>query len=61
MTKDLWQHRSPRCRGLAGFIRGHKFNTNTLDRHGHETYFCQRCGYRPPKLPQFFRKELEEI
>jgi len=36
-----------KCIGILGWLRGHKFNTNTFDYIGEPMNFCQRCGYKP--------------
>lgn len=37
----------PNCKGIMGWIKGHKFNTNDDTGYGHTTDWCQRCGYKP--------------
>ena len=37
----------PNCKGIIRWIRGHKFNTDSLAYIDHPTDVCQRCGYKP--------------
>lgn len=47
LSPDETAPRSPRCRGIYGFMFGHKFIwSEGFDMFGPKDR-CQRCGYKP--------------